>query len=77
MTIWWGQLALNFLWSPVFFSAHLTGVALAIILILLIAIVAFIASSWNRCWTAALLFLPYAAWVAFASMLNAGIVLLN
>ena len=77
MKLWWGQLALNFLWSPVFFSAHLIGLALLIISALLVVILAFIASGWNRDRVAAMLFVPYAAWVAFASMLNGAIFILN
>ena len=77
MAIWWGQLALNFLWSPVFFGAHRIGLALADILALLAAILAFIALSWTRDRVAAWLFVPYAAWVAFASLLNAAIWQLN
>ncbi len=77
MKIWWGQLALNFLWSPIFFTAHAIGASLAIILALLLTIVAFIALTWNRDRVAALLFVPYAAWVAFATALNASIWWLN
>ena len=29
MTLWWAQMALNLLWSPVFFTAHWPAVALA------------------------------------------------
>ena len=73
MKIWWAQLVLNFAWSPVFFAAHWIGVALIIILLLLAAIFAFIATAWRQDRPAAWLFVPYAAWVAFASALNASI----
>jgi tryptophan-rich sensory protein len=77
MRLWWGQLALNFLWSPTFFAAHLIGPALAIVLLLLAVIVGFIAASWRQDRVAALLFVPYAGWVAFAAALNSSIVVLN
>jgi tryptophan-rich sensory protein len=75
--IWWVQLGLNFLWSPTFFAAHRIGLALVVILLLLAAILAFIIMSWRQDRAAAWLFAPYAAWVAFASVLNAAIWLLN
>ncbi len=75
--LWLTQMALNFAWSPVFFALHRPGLALAIIIALLIAIVAFIVTRWRADRVSALLFLPYAAWVAFASALNAAIVVLN
>jgi tryptophan-rich sensory protein len=77
MRLWWGQLALNFLWSPVFFAAHRIGLALAIVLLMLAAILAFIATVRRQDRMAAWLFVPYAAWVAFASVLNGTIFLLN
>ncbi len=77
MRLWFLQIALNFSWSPVFFGAHLVGAAFAVILALLVAIVAFIAMTWKSDRTAAYLFLPYAAWVAFATMLNGAIMRLN
>jgi len=77
MTLWWTQLVLNFLWSPVFFGAHQVGLALAVILLLLAAILAFIATAWRQNRVAAWLFVPYAAWVAFASVLNGSIFALN
>ncbi|OPH82917.1 TspO/MBR family protein [Nitrobacter vulgaris] len=77
MRLWWGQLALNFIWSPVFFAAHQIGIALVIILLLLAAIFAFIATAWRLDRVAAWLFVPYAAWVAFASLLNASLFALN
>jgi translocator protein len=77
MKLWWVQLVLNFLWSPVFFAAHQIGLALVVVLVLLGAIIAFIAASWQQDRIAAWLFVPYAAWVAFASLLNASIFALN
>src|SRR5690242_11600638 len=77
MRLWWGQLVLNFAWSPVFFSAHRIDVALGVIVLLLVTIVGFIVSCWQRDKIASLLFAPYAAWVAFAATLNGAIWLLN
>jgi tryptophan-rich sensory protein len=77
MRFWWAQLALNFLWSPAFFAAHRIGLALAIVLLMLASILAFIAASWRQDRVAAWLFAPYAAWVAFASVLNGSILALN
>jgi benzodiazapine receptor len=77
MRLWWAQLVLNFLWSPTFFAAHRIGLALLVILLLLAAILAFIIMSWRQDRVAAWLFAPYAAWVAFASVLNGAIWLLN
>ena len=77
MAIWWGQLVLNFAWSPVFFAAQQIGAALLIIALLLIFILAFIVATWRTTRTAALLFLPYAMWVAFATLLNANIFMTN
>ena len=77
MRLWWVQLVLNFLWSPVFFAVQSIGGALLVIVALLATILAFIAAAWGEHRTSALLFLPYATWVAFATVLNGSIWLLN
>jgi benzodiazapine receptor len=77
MQLWFGQMVLNYLWSPFFFGLQLPKAALVIIVVMLVLIVAFIGNRWPHDRVAALLFLPYAAWVAFATMLNASIVYLN
>ena len=77
MKIWWAALVFNFLWSPVFFGAHQLALALVIILVLLALICAFIARTWNLDRVAAWLFAPYAAWVSFATLLNASLWWLN
>lgn len=75
--LWCAQLTLNFLWSPVFFAAQRIGLALIVILLLFATILAFLATAWRQDRTAVWLFAPYAAWVAFASVLNGAIWLLN
>jgi translocator protein len=75
--LWWGQLGLNFSWSPIFFLAQRTDIALGIIVLLLITITGFITITWRQDKVASLLFVPYAAWVAFASFLNGAIWRLN
>ncbi|TDK35403.1 tryptophan-rich sensory protein [Rhizobium deserti] len=77
MKIWFVQMGLNFLWSPAFFGLQSPLLGLVVILPLLIAILAFIRMSWPVDRIAAWLFVPYALWVAFATLLNLSIVVLN
>jgi translocator protein len=75
--LWWAQLELNFLWSPLFFGLYLPGAALVVLILLLAAIVALIVVSWTSDRIVAWLNVPYVIWVAFAGVLNASIVALN
>lgn len=77
MKLWVAQLALNFAWSPVFFGAQMPLQALLIIIALLATTVLFISRTYQSDQLAAGLFVPYALWVTFATLLNASIVLLN
>jgi tryptophan-rich sensory protein len=77
MMFWWAQLFLNLLWPPAFFLARRIDLALAVILLLLLIIAGFIATSWRQDRMTAWLFAPYAAWVAFATLLNVSIYFLN
>jgi tryptophan-rich sensory protein len=77
MLVWLAQLALNFAWSPVMFTMHQIGAALVILVGLFMTIVAYIVLETSRDKLAAALFVPYAAWVAFAGTLNAAIWRLN
>lgn len=77
MRLWVVQLVFNFAWSPVFFGLNEIASALIIILALLVAICGFIATSWSRDRISSVLFLPYLAWVLFATALNASIFGLN
>jgi benzodiazapine receptor len=76
--VWFlSQLGLNAAWSPIFFGWHRTQTALVIIVALLIAIgiTIILASRVDR--LAAYLLVPYFAWVAYATTINAGVVALN
>ena len=77
MALWFAQLVLNFCWSPIFFAAQSPSIALSVILMLLVAIALFIANTWSSDKVSAALFIPYAAWVTFASILNYEIMRLN
>jgi tryptophan-rich sensory protein len=77
LALWSLQLALNLLWSILFFGLHLIGWALVDILALLAAI---IATAWAAARVdrlAAWLLGPYLLWVAFAAVLTASIWRLN
>ena len=77
LVLWLVQLLLNAAWSPVFFGLHRPGTALIIIVTMWFAIAATIGAFWPLQRTAALLLLPYLAWVTFATALNASIWQLN
>lgn len=77
MLLYWGQLALNLVWSFLFFGAHALGVALIEILVLLALIVLTAQRFFRHDHIAGWLFVPYIAWVSFASLLNASIWWLN
>ena len=71
------QLALNAAWTPIFFGAHQLGWALVEIALLWIAILATLLSFRRVSTAAGWLFVPYLAWVTFASVLNATLWRLN
>jgi translocator protein len=75
--LWFIQMALNFAWPPVFFALHRPDMALLLLAAMLLTILTFIAMAWSRERPSALLFLPYAAWVSFAGLLNGAIWWLN
>ena len=64
------QLALNALWTPLFFGLHRPGLAFSEIVLLWLAIAATIAVFRPVSRVAAWLLAPYLAWVSFAAVLN-------
>lgn len=71
------QLALNVAWSGLFFGLRQVGLALLDIAALWIAILACILLFWPVSTVAALLMVPYLAWVSFAAALNFAIWRMN
>lgn len=77
LTLWGIQLLLNAAWSALFFGYQRMGLALVDILVLLGVIVATTVAFYRVRPLAGWLFVPYLAWVSFASYLNAGLWYLN
>jgi len=71
------QLALNALWSWLFFAWHLGAWAFADIVVLWAFIVATLVSFWRVRPLAGALLIPYLLWVSFASVLNYSVWQLN
>lgn len=77
VTLWFLQLAVNFLWSFFFFYLRCPLAGLADIVVLDLLVILYI--RWVRRATpsAAWLFVPYLVWILFATYLNAYIVMEN
>lgn len=73
LALWGTQLALNGAWTPLFFGAHRTRLALVDLVALDAAAVAYVAAAAKVDKQAAAIVSPYLAWLAFATTLNASI----
>jgi len=71
------QLALNALWSWLFFAWHLGGWSFAEIVVLWVLVVATLAAFWRVRPLAGALLIPYLLWVSFAAALNYSVWQLN
>lgn len=71
------QLALNFLWSLIFFGMHNPQLAFLEIIILWASILSTIREAGKISKKATYLLYPYLLWVAFALILNLSVVILN
>ncbi len=75
---WFGvQLALNAVWTPVFFGAEQLAAALGIIVVMAAAIAWTLRRFWPLDRPAAWMLAPYLAWVSFATVLNGSLLALN
>ncbi|MCZ8335690.1 MAG: tryptophan-rich sensory protein [Rhodobacteraceae bacterium] len=70
LALWSVQIALNTLWTPVFFGLRRIGAGLVIIFLLWLAVAATMVAFWQHDAIAGALFVPYLVWVTVAGMLN-------
>ena len=73
----WLQLALNAIWSPIFFGLERLGLAFGVILAMVAAIAITTLRFFRIDRLAGWLFVPYLCWVTFATVLNGAIFWLN
>jgi tryptophan-rich sensory protein len=71
------QLIVNLAWSPMFFAQHEITLALYVIVVLDVAVLVTIVLFWKVRRAAALLLVPYLAWILFATVLNYEFLRLN
>lgn len=77
MQLWFAQMAFNLMWSPAFFGLQNPELALVVIAGMLATIIAFMVKAKPIDGISTMLFVPYLAWVSFASVLNLSIAWLN
>lgn len=77
LALWGAQMVLNAAWSWAFFGLRSPGLGVVVIALLWLSILAVIVTSWGPVRVAALLFVPYLAWVSFAGALTVAIWRLN
>jgi translocator protein len=77
LKLWFSQLATNARWSKLFFGKHRPDLALADSIALAGLISSYIAAAGRVDKAASRAFIPYLAWVGFATLLNAEIVRRN
>jgi translocator protein len=71
------QLALNAIWTPLFFGSHKLGLAFVEIIFMWVFILLTIIFAWKVKSVAGALLIPYLLWVSFASLLNFSLWRLN
>lgn len=70
MALWGLQIALNTLWTPVFFGLRRFGGAIPVVLGLWLAVAATMLLFWELDTLAGILFAPYLLWCTIAAALN-------
>jgi translocator protein len=69
-TLYLIQLILNWSWTPLFFSYHLTGLALMVLCAMDVMVGTLVVLAYPKIRSVSLLMVPYFLWILFASYLN-------
>ncbi|UWQ18375.1 tryptophan-rich sensory protein TspO [Jannaschia sp. M317] len=77
MAFWALQIALNTLWTPVFFGLQRMKAGLVVIVLLWLAVAGLLVSLWPLDKIAFLVVAPYLVWVTIAAALNASVLRRN
>ena len=70
MALWAAQIALNTLWTPLFFGAHRMAIAMGVMVLLWLVVAALMLVAFGLDAVAGLMLLPYLAWLCVAAALN-------
>ncbi len=70
LALWSAQIALNTLWTPVFFGANRIVTAMVILVLLWIVVAALMVTALQLDMVTGLVLLPYLAWLSVAGALN-------
>lgn len=77
LAVFFLQLMLNALWTPVFFGLRSVAGGMVVMVLLLLAVAVTTVLFFRRSRLAAILLFPYLAWTAFAAFLNLSLLVLN
>jgi benzodiazapine receptor len=70
LALWAAQIALNTLWTPVFFGANRIVTAMVILALLWVVVAALMVTALQLDMVTGLILLPYLAWLSVAAALN-------
>jgi tryptophan-rich sensory protein len=77
LALWSVQIALNTLWTPIYFGLRRIRAAMVVMVCLWLAVAASTWTFFGVDFLAGLLFLPYVVWVSIAGVLNYSVIRLN
>jgi tryptophan-rich sensory protein len=77
MAFWAVQIALNTLWTPIFFGLHRVKAALIVMVGLWLSVAATMLAFFALDYWAGVLFVPYLVWVSIAMALNFSVLRMN